>query len=266
MRTCMTPPLKVAVVWLAVSAVACGRAESPPEPSATVSATTVRGSVPTAAAVAPDPRIGAIFVGGGDTHACTGSVLNSSTGDLVLTAAHCMADGVEADFVPAFQGDADSSAMWRVTAVYLDPRWVADEDPLADYAIVRVSRDGPGPIEAQVGSALTLGARPDPGSVVSVTGYPLGVGGGPVGCRGTIGVADGGFPALACAGLVDGTSGAPWISGSTVTGVTGGFDGGGCDADVSYSAPFDDNTSRLLARAQTGGPGDAAPNTYLTDC
>ena len=107
---------------------------------------------------------------------------------------------------------------------------------------------------------MSLGATPAPGSVVSVTGYPLGVGGGPVGCRGTIGVADGGYPSLLCGGLVDGTSGAPWISASMVTGVTGGFDGGGCDADVSYSAPFDDNTSRLLARAQAGGPGDAAPN------
>ena len=156
--------------------------------------------------------------------------------------------------------------MWRVTAVYLDPRWVADEDPLADYAIVRVSRAGSAPIEAQAGWALSLGATPAPGSVVSVTGYPLGVGGGPVGCRGTIGVADGGYPSLLCGGLVDGTSGAPWISASTVTGVTGGFDGGGCDADVSYSAPFDDNTARLLARAQAGGPGDAAPNTLMTDC
>ncbi|HEY5842850.1 MAG TPA: trypsin-like peptidase domain-containing protein [Mycobacterium sp.] len=251
-----------AVTLLTGSLVACGHAERPPEPSVA----TGPAPVPTAAAVAPDPRIGAIFLGGGDTHVCTASVLHSSTGDLVLTAEHCLADGIEADFVPAFQGEADSSAMWRVTAVYLDPRWVADEDPLADYAIVRVSRAGSAPIEAQVGSALSLGATPAPGSVVSVTGYPLGVGGGPVGCRGTIGVADGGYPSLLCGGLVDGTSGAPWISESTVTGVTGGFDGGGCDADVSYSAPFDDNTSRLLARAQAGGPGDAAPNTLMTDC
>ncbi len=251
-----------AVALLMVSLVACGHGASPPEPSATSDQTLL----PTAAAVAPDPRIGAIFLGGGDTHACTGSVLHSSTGDLVLTAAHCMADGIEADFVPAFHGDSDPTAMWRVTAVYLDRRWVASGDPLADYAIVRVSGAGSAPIEAQVGSALTLGATPGPGSVVSVTGYPLGVGGGPVGCQSTTGVVDGGYPSLACGGLVDGTSGAPWISGSMVTGVTGGFDGGGCAADVSYSAPFDENISRLLARAQAGGPGDAAPNTFAIAC
>ena len=193
-------------------------------------------------------------------------MLHSTTGDLVLTAAHCLTAGLATAFVPAFIDVSDPAAAWQVSAVYLDPRWVADQDPRADYAIVRVGHDLPGPsIEAAVGSAVTLGVAPPDGSTVTVTGYPFGVGGGPVGCRGRTGVT-GGYPSLACAGLGDGTSGAPWLAGSTVTGVTGGFDGGGCDDDVSYSSPFDGATARLLARAEAGGPGDSAPEAFQLTC
>jgi Trypsin-like peptidase domain len=249
-------------VVILVAAAACTRGGPPPA----APATSTPNPNPTAAPVSPDPRIGALFLGGADMHVCTGAVVHSSTGDLVLTAAHCLAEGIDADFVPAFGGDTGTAAAWRVSAVYLDPRWVATQDPLADYAFVRVDRDDSGSIEQQVGAALVLATMTPPGSAVTVTGYPLGVGGGPVACRATTVLADGGFPSLTCAGLVAGTSGSPWVAGSAVTGVTGGYDGGGCDADVSYSPPFDQATERLLERAQAGGPGDAAPATLLADC
>ncbi len=102
--------------------------------------------------------------------------------------------------------------------------------------------------------------------MVNVTGYGLGVGGGPVGCKSATELAPGGFPSLPCGGLVDGTSGAPWITGPTITGLTGGLDGGGCDESVSYSPPFDDGVVALLARAEAGGPGDEAPAVFDDDC
>jgi hypothetical protein len=71
---------------------------------------------------------------------------------------------------------------------------------------------------------------------------------------------------LACEGLVDGTSGAPWVSGTTLTGMIGGFERGGCAANVSYSAPFDDQTAQLLARAEAGGPGDIVPKDLDDSC
>lgn len=249
-----------APVLIALGLSGCGHPAAAPEPAATTASV--------AGESAPDPRIGALFVGGTDIHTCSGSVLHSTSGDLVLTAAHCLADGVAADFVPAFapvlSGDAD--AHWRVDAVYLDPRWVADQDPRADFAIVRVRRDSApssSSIESQVG-ALHLGTMPPLGAAITVTGYPWGDG-GPVKCRGVANVHEG-FPSVACAGMVDGTSGAPWVVGTTVTGVTGGFDGGGCEDDVSYSAPFGEAVAHLLARAQAGGPGDVAPVAYFTDC
>lgn len=214
--------------------------------------------------VPPDRRAGALFLGDTATHTCSGAVLASAAGDLVLTAAHCLLAGVETTFVPAFGDGAGDT--WRVSTVYLDPRWVSEQDPQADYAIVRVTSDSGLSRLIADGDGLTLGSAPAAGSPVTVTGYPMGEGGGAVACRGATQWSPDGFPSLACAGLTDGFSGAPWVSGSTVTGLVGGLDGGGCDDDVSYSPRFDGRITGLLARAEAGGSGDAAPAALGSDC
>jgi hypothetical protein len=231
--------------------------------------TTTSGVVPAAQAarpVDPNPAVGAVFLGDGSLHTCSGAVLHSAAGNLVLTAAHCLVQGVDANFVPGLADKADPQNIWNIEAVYLDPRWVSATDPMADFAIARVGREGGGSIESAVGRAPTLAPAPDPGSVVSVTGYPLGAGGGPIGCRGNTDLADGRYPSVACSGFGDGTSGAPWITGSTVVGLIGGLDGGGCEVDVSYSPPFDEQIILLLARAEAGGPGDASPSALQDTC
>jgi hypothetical protein len=218
-----------------------------------------------AATVDPDPRVGAIFFGGNDVHACTGSVLHSAAGDLVLTAAHCLANG-QATFVPGFARQAAPGDVWTLDTVYLDPRWLANRDPQADYAIARASRADDVSIEALAGSALSLGSAPAKGSRVNVVAYPAGVGGMPLGCQVSTGISDEGYPELPCAGLADGTSGAPWISGSTVTAVIGGLHGGGCTDNVSFSSPFDQHITELLARAEAAGPGDVPPAGLNDGC
>ncbi|MGX9791055.1 trypsin-like serine peptidase [Mycobacterium sp. MMS18-G62] len=223
-------------------------------------------TAPTATGMPPDRRVGAVFLGGGDLHTCSGAVLDSAGGDLILTAAHCVAEGLDTNFVAGLLNDAPAQDVWHMDAVYLDPRWVANQDPLADFAIARVSRDAGGTIQAQAGGGLTLGPAPKPGTVVTVTGYALGEGGGPIGCQGATAPAATGFPSFPCAALVDGLSGAPWIIGSTVVGLIGGLDGGGCDENVSYSPPFDDAIRQLLARAEAGGPADVAPTAFGDDC
>jgi hypothetical protein len=219
-----------------------------------------------AAPVDPDPRVGALFLSGSDLHACTGSVLHSAAGDLVLTAAHCLSAGGPARFVPGFARKAAPEEIWTIDALYLDPRWLVNRDPQADYAIARVSRPSGGSVEALAGSALSLGAAPVRGSQVTVIAYPAGVGGLPIGCQTSTGRSESGYPELPCAGLVDGTSGAPWITGSTVTGVIGGPHGGGCAENLSYSSPFDEHITELFARAQAGGTGDAPPSSIDDEC
>lgn len=253
MRTLTAVLVASAVV---VSSSACGHPQAPAQPPDDL----------TASSVPPDQRAGAFFLGDSDVHTCSGSVLHSTTGDLVLTAAHCVADGLDATFTPGLSADTEPSGAWQVNAVYLDSRWVSDQDPRADYAIVRVSRPDGARIESVVGSGLVLGKAPALGAVVTVTGYPVGDGDTPIGCQAATRMTDDGYPLLECDGMVAGTSGSPWVSGSTVTGVIGGLDGGGCEDDVSYSAPFDAQTAALLARAEAGGPGDVAPEEFDDDC
>lgn len=253
----------VLAIGLLVSAGGCAKA-APPETR--TSSETPAATKMTAASVPPDAKVGALFLGASDLHTCTAGVLDSTNGDLILTAAHCVAEGIDTTFVAGFNDAADPASVWRVDAVYLDPRWVKNQDPLADFAILRVSRDGGGTVEREAGGGLAIGTAPKPGTVVKVTGYGLGVGGGPIGCTTATELAPGGFPSLPCSGLVDGTSGAPWRTGPTVTGLVGGLDGGGCDENVSYSPPFDDGVGALLIRAESGGPGDEAPAVFDDDC
>lgn len=253
------------LVGLVAVTAACGTAEAPSAEHHSSS----RSPAPTtlsAAPVPPDARVGALFLGGGELHTCTAGVLDSKGGDLILTAAHCVAQDVDTTFVAGFKDSADPADVWRVDAIYLDPRWVQNQDPLADFAILRVARDGGGTLESESGGGLTIGTTPKPGTEVDVTGYALGVGGGPIGCKASTEMAPGGFPSLPCGGLVDGTSGAPWTTGATITGIVGGLDGGGCDENISYSPPFDDGIVALLARAEAGGPADTAPAVFDDDC
>ncbi len=226
-------------------------------------------SPPTSATVAPvhaEPLVGAVFLGASDLHTCTGSVLHSSTGNLILTAAHCLASTFPATFTPGFSGQSGPAGTWKIDAIYLDSRWVATQDPLADFAVARVSRQDGRSVESAVGTGLVLGTAPTPGTAVTVTGYLLAVGGDPIGCRVGTATSAGGFPSVRCTGLTDGTSGAPWRTDSKVVGVIGGLDGGGCDETVSYSPPFDGRVVDLLRRAEAGGPADTAPEVFENDC
>ena len=275
MMTTMRVPMALLspVVGLATLLTSCARpvehASIPSVSSPRTSASAQHLSQPQRGAVAgpmdPDSRVGPIFLNGMAQHVCTGSVVHSATGNLVMTAAHCLAGASRITFVPGLAGDGPPSDLWTADAVYLDPRWTASKDPHADYAIARVSSAAGGSVESH-GLALTLGTAPPPGSRVTVMGYPSGVGGSPIGCQASTAVTESGYPSLSCEGLVGGTSGAPWVSGTTVTGLIGGLEGGGCAENVSYSAPFDEHVAQLLARAEAGGPGDTVPNAVDDTC
>lgn len=253
-----------ACVWLLVSvtAVAGCATERPARPPVPVE------GLPAARAAAPDPRVGAVFLGEGDVHTCTGAVLASPSANLVLTAAHCLTAGVDARFVPGFGDDSDDAGddVWQVDAVYLDPRWVAEQDPVADFAVARVERADGARLESVAGQGLRLGEAPALGENVTVLGYPAGVGGGPSACRAPAAVGLHGFPALHCDGIVGGFSGAPWISGSTVSGLIGGLDGGGCADEVSYSPRFGSALTDVVSRAQAGAPADQPPEVVTDEC
>jgi hypothetical protein len=92
---------------------------------------------------------------------CGAAVLDSRTGDLILTATHRLAGGLDATFVAGYSVDAADDDVWQVNAVYLDQRWVQDQDPRADFAIARVSRDAGDSFRSHAGRGLVLAWSPD---------------------------------------------------------------------------------------------------------
>ena len=212
-------------------------------------------------------RIGALFLGAGDLHTCTAGVLDSTAGDLIITAAHCVAEGMDTTFVAGFKDTADPA--YDLEGRRDLPRPAMGEEPgsaggLRDPARGarrrRVGRGGRG-WRTHSGFRAESRARSCPSPATGLASEAV-----RSAARGRPESAPGGFPSLPCAGLVDGTSGAPWTVGPTITGLVGGLDGGGCDENISYSPPFDDAVVALLTRAEAGGPADPAPTTFDDDC
>lgn len=224
---------------------------------------------PTAAHTIEVHDVGPLFVRGlGQPHSCSASVLRSSGHDLVLTAAHCVSGtGAGILFVPGYDDGRAPYGVWTVVRAYVDPSWLARQDPQRDYAILQVAAQRWRGRQRNVQDAVAgarLGTAPHAGSVVRVTAYVAGLGDRSVSCTAVVRTTHG-FPTFTCHGYPGGTSGAPWVSagGSAPTpstvGVIGGLHQGGCAEHTSYSSAFDTDTVRLLLRAEAGGPGDTLP-------
>ena len=103
--------------------------------------------------------------GGRPAHVHRRACSTRQGGDLILTAAHCVAEGIDTTFVAGFYDAADPADIWKVDAIYLDPRWVTNQDPLADFAILRVARDGGGHARSRGRRwARRSAPRPKPGT------------------------------------------------------------------------------------------------------
>ena len=80
------------------------------------------------------PAVGALFTtssGHLGQHFCTGSVVASPAGDLVITAAHCM-QGKQAgdvDFVPEYHRGQQPFGVWTVTQIFVDRAWSSSRRP-----------------------------------------------------------------------------------------------------------------------------------------
>jgi len=184
-------------------------------------------------------------------HFCSASVVHSRNGDLVMTAAHCLAGRAIGGargivFVPGYHRGQAPHGRWKVTEAFVDQAWSAGQDQDDDYAFLVARR--PGLALEQVTGAETLGIGLPP-QRVTVIGYPDTTE-RPVTCTGRARVFHRTQLVFRCAGYPDGTSGGPFLarvdrdSGrGTVMGVIGGYQQGGATADVSYSA-------RLTTRAQ----------------
>ncbi|MFJ1763043.1 trypsin-like serine peptidase [Amycolatopsis sp. NPDC088138] len=200
-----------------------------------------------AAAPAPAPAVspvGALFANG--SHFCSASVVHSDAGDLVLTAAHCVKDGMT--FAPGYHDGVAPLGMWTVTDVAVADGWKSSADPDLDFAFLTVSQPGNTASVESLAGADTLGIAQGFDHEITLTGYPDTTD-SPVVCTGRTTRSDTYQQRVACPGFPDGTSGGPWVTNGVVIGVIGGYQLGGDTPDVSYSAYFDDDVQKLYASA-----------------
>lgn len=223
-------------------------------------------AVPVAVTTAPRPQVGALFPGGvAGSHSCTGTVVASPTGDLVITAAHCLSGSPRGwSFVPGYDAGRAPHGVWRVAYGYVDPRWRTGHDPHYDVAVLRIEplvvSGRARTIQSVVGAYTAAEQRPV-GTSTRLTAYNAGRGDRPVTCANSV-ASERGWPLVTCGGFYNGVSGSAFTSvvdGRTViAGIIGGLHEGGCTSWQNYSSPFHLSwVSTLLTRASRRWPADA---------
>jgi len=210
------------------------------------------------------PPVGALFTtsaGQLDQHFCTASVVHSPSGDLAITAAHCVSGATGTlDFVPGYNQGREPYGVWTVTKIYVDQAWSSSSSQDDDFAFLRVSRPGSSvPVEDVTGAERLDTSAPASRQLVQVIGYPNTTD-QPVTCQNPIKQPIAGQLEFDCDGYTDGTSGGPFLSGidqvtgeGLVIGVIGGYQQGGDTPQVSYSAMLGANAAALYQDAVAGG-------------
>ena len=209
--------------------------------------------------------VGALFTesaGKLGSHFCTGSVVDSAHGDLVITAAHCVTDKPgKIVFVPGYANGKEPLGIWQVTGVYTDKAWQSAQDQDNDVAFLRLARASDGvPVENVTGAERLGGiASQRSPSLVQVIGYPDAAA-LPVLCVNWIKTFSATQLEFDCGGFTNGTSGGPFLAdvsaGSgqgTIIGVIGGYEQGGDTPDVSYASVLGTAVTELYRAAEAGG-------------
>ena len=92
------------------------------------STTTSEGAVPLpqAHSFSGLRSVGPLFPSGSSIHTCTASVIASRTGDLVITAAHCLSGtGAGWRFAPGYDNGAEPYGSWKVVGLSRCPSMAA---------------------------------------------------------------------------------------------------------------------------------------------
>ncbi len=237
---------------------------SPAGPSSAGSASPAVQASPAGRAFTGVAAVGALFPAGG-RHFCTASVVHSPTGDLAVTAAHCVnGHGSSMVFVPGFHDGQAPYGTWQVTRVYTDAAWQSAQDPDDDVAFLQLGRTAGVPIENVTGSeAMATFDGPDADdttpALVQVIGYPQDAD-QPVWCVNWAHAFTATQREFDCGGYRNGTSGGPFLTDvdpksglGTVIGVIGGYEQGGDTDAVSYAAVFGPNVVTLYQTAIPSG-------------
>jgi len=206
------------------------------------------------------PAVGALFtLSGGQLgrHFCTGSVVDSPHGDLVITAAHCVTGKPPSQiaFVPGYHSGVAPFGVWLTSAVLSDSAWQASSDPDHDVAFLVVHQAGSSMHVQSLTGGEQLGIGWPTRAWVQVIGYPDATE-QPITCQNESKPLGQYQLEFDCGGYTDGTSGGPFLGRvnpstgvGTVIGVIGGYEQGGDIASVSYSPWFGSAVQALYQAA-----------------
>lgn len=190
-------------------------------------------------------------------HFCTASVVDSPDGNLVVTAAHCMAGHTasEVAFVPDYADGQGPYGAWLVTRVIEDQRWLTAADPDDDFAFLVVHQPGTRIAVQEITGGEVVGIGAAAGRTIKVAGYPDGQE-DLISCKNAAVAYSPTQFEFDCGGFTDGTSGSPLLADvgpfedlDTVIGVIGGYEQGGITPSVSYAARFSARMAALYQRA-----------------
>lgn len=207
--------------------------------------------------------VGALFLDqkGKLTHFCTASVVSSKAGDLLLTAAHCMAGrsltpAGSVVFAPEYHSGKFPLGTFEVREAFTDGAWHKNRNPDDDFAFLIAGKPGQH-LQRKTG-AETLETGTKLPQQVLVIGYPDAAS-RPITCANPARAYTGhGLHQLVfdCPGYTDGTSGGPFlmdVKASTgdgkVIGDIGGYEQGGDTPSVSYSSQYLANIATLYKTA-----------------
>ncbi len=214
---------------------------------------------PTAKPFSGVPTTGALFgTVGSKQHFCTAAAVNSTAGDLIVTAAHCVyQNGPDSniEYVPEYHKGQSPYGAWAVRTITVAAGWQKSHDPDFDFAFLAVGPAGGARIQARTG-ALNVGFTRWYREAIEVVGYND-TDSEPVKCLTKSFKFRTGQMEFYCHDFWAGTSGSPWIigynaktGGGTVFGVIGGYEEGGDYEWASYSAYFGTALRDLYVEAE----------------
>ena len=230
----------------------------PTESQAAPAASAPKGT-PRAAPFTGSPTTGALFyTTGGKNHFCTASVVDSTAGDMVLTAAHCVywkGFATNIEYVPGYHDGKQPYGAWPVARITVASGWESSHDPDLDFAFLTTASVDGQRIQARTGG-LTIGFTRWYSEKIEVIGHND-TDTEPIRCATKSFRFRTGQMEFYCHGFWTGTSGGPWIIGynarngtGTVFGVIGGYEQGGDYEWASYSAYFGSATRTLYQQAE----------------
>jgi len=211
-------------------------------------------------AIGQSAAVGALFTTSGGqlaTHFCTASVVASPSGDLVLTAAHCVSGHQSGPivFVPGYANGQTPFGIWTVTKIIVDQNWQSSSNPDDDFAFLIVRRAGSSATVQSLTGAESVGIDEPTGGPVTVVAYPDGLN-TPISCDNNSLSYSPTQLEFDCNGYTDGTSGGPFLISTPgsdgpgmVIGVIGGYEQGGLTPSVSYAARFGPSMAVLYRTA-----------------